>query len=275
MALKPQPLSLPLDIINLVCQASDHQGLCALQHVNTAWRHFSLPQLWRSIDIGEWENRSSAHDIHSIYGRYVQILECRRHAHRRRHSSEHHSPLPEMFLGAKTRTEVLSEWLGLRWPLVRRVIISAWPPYNVSRVQMSAATACPQLQVLVLEGAAATWLAAMQRAVTMHPKLTEFHVTEDTRALLAPAANDPRARCYVNFNFLLQCRSTLTHLTLPCMADSVVDLLAQLSHLLPALLSLNLRQIDAGVATRLHISVPPLLQVLQTSGQHPLSARMF
>ncbi|KAJ2204176.1 hypothetical protein IW143_005605, partial [Coemansia sp. RSA 520] len=105
--------------------------------------------------------------------------------------------------------------------------------------------------------------------------LTEFHVTEDTRALLAPAANDPRARCYVNFNFLLQCRSTLTHLTLPCMADSVVDLLAQLSHLFPALLSLNLRQIDAGVATRLHISVPPLLQVLQTSGQHPLSARMF
>ncbi|KAJ1830536.1 hypothetical protein LPJ63_004872, partial [Coemansia sp. RSA 2711] len=67
MTFKEHRRVLPLDIVGLICQASELSGLRVLQHVSGAWRHFSLPLLWRSIDIDEWECRSTAQDIHSGY----------------------------------------------------------------------------------------------------------------------------------------------------------------------------------------------------------------
>ncbi|KAJ2847973.1 hypothetical protein IWW36_003570, partial [Coemansia brasiliensis] len=194
-------LSLPLDIIDLICQAADRQVLLVLHHTSSAWRFFSLPLLWRCIDISEWEQRADAYEIHAAYARYVVTLQCRRHPRRRR-SSYRRPSSPETTPELKTRTEILTEWLSLKWPSVQRVTISAWPPYNVSRVQAAVASACPQLRYIELEAVAAVWLSALQRAITMHPHLCEFHVTEDMRALLTPVASDSHTGQAVRFDGL-------------------------------------------------------------------------
>ncbi|KAJ1861616.1 hypothetical protein LPJ78_005219 [Coemansia sp. RSA 989] len=194
-------LSLPLDIIDLICQAADRQVLLALYHTSSAWRFFSLPQLWRCIDIGEWEQRADASDIHAAYSRYVVTLQCRRHSRRRR-SSNRRSSSPEATPELKTRTEILTEWLGFKWPSVQRVVIGAWPPYNVDRVQAAVALACPQLRYIELDAVAAVWLPTLRRAITMHPHLCEFHVTEDARSLLTPVAGESHTSQAVRFDGL-------------------------------------------------------------------------
>ncbi|KAJ1734475.1 hypothetical protein LPJ61_001044 [Coemansia biformis] len=269
--------ALPLDIIECICQVADHRALGALQHVDAQWRHFSLPLLWRTIEISEWECKSSASEVHAAYGRYAQSLEYRQSYRRRGHSHgaatlRASQPTPD----GRTKTDVLCGWLSMRWGSVRQVAVGAWPPYNVHRVQLALASACPRLRVLVLEGAAAAWLVAMQQAVAAHPHLQELHISEDTRALLPPAADRPYQNLHTRLQVLTDSGcSSLTRLTAPCLADTVIPLLARLPCLLPALRSLDLRQVDAGVASRLRIAVPPLLEDLRTSGQHPLSARMF
>ncbi|KAJ2755008.1 hypothetical protein GGI19_002000, partial [Coemansia pectinata] len=176
----------------------------------------------------------------------------------------------------RTKTQVLCEWFGRRWEGLRQVTVGAWPPYNVYRTQEAIAASCPRLEVLVLEGAAAAWVDTLQRAIAAHPSLVGLHITEDARVLLPPAADRPYTRTHSRFGFL-ECEpsSGLTHLTVPCLADSVILLLSSLARLLPALTSLDLRQVDAGVAGQLRVSLPLRLADLKIHGQHPLSLRML
>ncbi|KAI8319324.1 hypothetical protein GQ54DRAFT_41082 [Martensiomyces pterosporus] len=273
---RPHTAELPLEVMQLICQASDRQGLLTLHHVSTSWRHLSLPFLWKAIEISEWEYKSSALEIHSAYSKYVQAIEYRQYQRRRGHSHNTQAMATLPAVDGKTKTETLCEWLGARWPAVRRVEIGAWPPYNVHRVQVAIADACPKLSVLILEGAAAAWADTLQRAVTLYPNMCGLHITEDKRALLPPAADGPYQQSAHPFRFLAQNNGThLTHLTAPCLVDSISHLLRHLPTLLPALESLDLRQVDAGVTNRLHINVPPKLTDLKISGQHPLSMRIF
>ncbi|KAJ2896443.1 hypothetical protein IWW38_002016, partial [Coemansia aciculifera] len=265
---------LPLEIQRLICHHSDRAGLQELRQVSALWRHLSIPLLWRRIEISDWEQVSSALHIHSTYGRYVQAIEYRRV--RRRRGNSHSAPPPPAAADGRTKTQVLCEWFGRRWMGLRQITVGAWPPYNVCRVQESIATSCPRLEVLVLEGATAAWADTLQRAIAAHPRLVGLHITEDTRALLPPAAEGHYSRANSRFGLLESgSGSGLTRLTIPCLADSVGLLLGSLSRLLPALTSLDLRQLDAGIANQLRIGVPPQLTELKIHGQHPLSARMF
>ncbi|KAJ2796887.1 hypothetical protein H4R21_004538 [Coemansia helicoidea] len=272
----PAPAALPPDIVRSICRAADRQVLGSLQHVAAAWRHFSLPLLWRNVEMSEWECKSSAGEVHATYGRHVRSLEYRQCYRRRGSSLGAAARTARTAPDGKTKTDVICGWLGLHWGSVRQVAVGAWPPYNVHRVLLALAAACPHLRILVLEGAAAAWLVATQHAVNAHPLLQELHISEDPRALLPPAADRP----YQNLHSYLAVQtasgcSSLTRLTAPCLADAVIPLLARLPSLLPALRSLDLRQVDTGVASRLCIALPPLLEVLRTSGHHPLSVRMF
>ncbi|KAJ2744187.1 hypothetical protein GGI20_003188, partial [Coemansia sp. BCRC 34301] len=267
---------LPLEVQRLICHHSDRVSFQKLRQVSTLWRHLSLPFLWRRIEISDWEHISSALEIHATYGRYVQAVEYRRI--RRRRGNSHNalasaSPSP---VDDRTKTQVLCEWFGRRWMSLRQVTVGAWPPYNVYRVQESIAASCPRLEVLVLEGAAAAWVDTLQRAIATHPRLVGLHITEDTRALLPPAADGAYSRTEARFGFL-ECGSGsgLTRLTVPCLADSVGLLLGSLPRLLPGLTSLDLRQLDAGIASQLRVGLPPRLVELKVHGQHPLSVRMF
>ncbi|KAJ2642890.1 hypothetical protein GGF44_001436 [Coemansia sp. RSA 1694] len=267
---------LPLEVQRLVCHNSDREGLQKLRQVSSLWRHLSLPLLWRRIEISDWEHVSNALDIHATYGRYVKEIEYRRI--RRRRGNSHNAPAPASppAVDGRTKTQVLCEWLERRWVGLRQVTVGAWPPYNVYRVQESIAASCPRLEVLVLEGAAAAWVDTLQRATAAHPRLVGLHITEDTRALLPPAADGPYSRTEARFGFLERSSgAALTHLTVPCLADSVSLLLGSLPRLLPALTSLDLRQLDAGIAGQLRVSLPPRLVELKIHGQHPLSVRMF
>ncbi|KAJ1787018.1 hypothetical protein LPJ59_005811, partial [Coemansia sp. RSA 2399] len=168
----------------------------------------------------------------------------------------------------RTKTESICEWLGMCWGNVRQVAIGAWPPYNVHRVQAAVSAACPYLRVLVLEGSADAWIDAFQFSVARHPQLRRLHITEDTRALLPPAPDSPYRKLLSCRGFLANTSAThLTHITVPCLADSVDHLLKMLPDLLPALVSLDLRQVDAGIASRLYINVPRGLSELKTSGR--------
>ncbi|KAJ2669835.1 hypothetical protein GGI25_006012, partial [Coemansia spiralis] len=269
---------LPQEILVLISRAADEKCLHALQHVNTLWRYLCLPLIWKSIEISEWEHTANPRELNMAYGRYVHVIEYRRHRRRRGHSHNAATPRasPTAIADGKTKTTILCEWLGMRWDNTRRVVVGAWPPYNVHRVQAAIAAACPRLNTLVLEGAADAWIDTLQHAVAAHPQLRCLHVTEDTRALLPPAADSPYKRLAIQVRFLADTAATqLTHLTVPCLADSVDQLLGRLSEVLPALKSLNLHQVDAGIANRLYINIPQGLKELKLSGRHPLSARMF
>ncbi|KAJ1890690.1 hypothetical protein LPJ66_007328 [Kickxella alabastrina] len=267
---------LPFEVLDLICHMSDRQTLNSLQHVSRVWRQLSLPLLWKSIDISDWEYRASADRVHAVYGRLVHTMEYRRCQRRRGNSHSSSAPASPQAVSGKTKTDILCEWLGMRWKNVRRVAIGAWPPYNIRRVQQVLATCNPQLRVLILEGAAAAWAETMQRAVTAHPHLQGLHITEDNRALLPPAADEHYKRSQVRFLFLSNgAGASLTQLTVPCIVESAVQLLGQLSDLLPLLQTLDLRQVDAGAASKLSINLPPMLRHLKISGQYPLSMRMF
>ncbi|KAJ2018536.1 hypothetical protein GGI14_002239 [Coemansia sp. S680] len=267
---------LPVEIKRLICLHSDRTGLQTLRQVSALWRYLSLPLLWRSIEISDWEHISSSLDIHTTYGRYVRVIEYRRIRRRRGNSHNESSSASPPAVDSRTKTQVLCEWFGRRWEGLRQVTVGAWPPYNVYRIQEAIAASCPRLEVLVLEGAAAAWVDTLQRAIAAHPGLVGLHITEDSRALLPPAADRPYARTQPRFGFL-ECESSsgLTHLTVPCLADSVILLLGSLARLLPALTSLDLRQVDAGVASQLRVSLPLRLADLKIHGQHPLSLRML
>ncbi|KAJ2793235.1 hypothetical protein H4R20_006605, partial [Coemansia guatemalensis] len=194
--------AVPADIIKLICQASGRQGLLSLQHVSAVWRHFSLPLLWRSIEIGEWECRASVVEVQTRYGRHVQSLAYRQHNRRRGTSNSLSSQSCLKEPDSKTKTDILCEWFSVHWESVRQVTVGAWPPYNVFRVQLAIAAACPYLRVLTLEGAAAAWVSTMRQAVATHPHLRGFHVSEDQRALLPPAPDGLSKEQRTHFNFL-------------------------------------------------------------------------
>ncbi|KAJ2444493.1 hypothetical protein GGI03_007825, partial [Coemansia sp. RSA 2337] len=235
-------------------------------------------QHFTHIEISDWEHISSSLDIHTTYGGYVRAIEYRRIRRRRgnSHNESSSAPASPPAVDSRTKTQVLCEWFGRLWEGLRQVTVGAWPPYNVYRIQDAIAASCPRLEVLVLEGAAAAWVDTLQRAIAAHPGLVGLHITEDSRALLPPAADRPYARTQPRFGFL-ECESSsgLTHLTVPCLADSVILLLGSLARLLPALTSLDLRQVDAGVASQLRVSLPLRLADLKIHGQHPLSLRML
>ncbi|KAJ2711107.1 hypothetical protein H4R19_003410, partial [Coemansia spiralis] len=268
--------ALPLVVIECICRAADRRLLGSLQHVSATWRYISLPLLWQTVEISEWDSKSSVAEVHAAYSRHVRSLEYRQCYRRRGNSHGAAARAARIAPDGKTKTDTICAWLSVRWESVTQVAIGAWPPYNVRRVQTVLAAACPQLRVLVLEGAAAAWLVAMQHAVRAHPLLQELHISEDARALLPPAAEQPFQNLDTCVAVLTDSScASLTRLTAPCLADAVIPLLARLPHFLPALRSLDLRQVDAGVASRLRIALPPLLEDLRSSGQHPLSARMF
>ncbi|KAJ2882169.1 hypothetical protein FB639_002449 [Coemansia asiatica] len=269
--------SLPREILLLICRVSDRRTLSSLQHVSSEWRFVALPFMWKTVEIGDWKYRASASSIHGMYSRLVQKIEYRRHQRRRGTSAGTPSPaFPSSTAESRTKTEVACEWLSLPWENLRCVAIGAWPPYNIGRVQAVLSEHCKKIRTLVFEGAAAAWIDALQRAVTAHPDLQGLHFTEDSRALMPPATDVLYRRLQTHFGFLAQANSAkLTHLTVPCVVESASQLLGQLARLLPMLVSLDLRQVDAGSASRLVISLPLGLKNLRISGQHPLSMRMF
>ncbi|KAJ2085877.1 hypothetical protein IW138_006047, partial [Coemansia sp. RSA 986] len=250
---------LPLEILLHISRFIDKGTLRRLQHVNALWRHICLPLVWRRIEISDWESVTSPQLLHERYGKYVKSVQYRRYRRRRGNShnttSQHTSPTTTS--DGRTKTESICEWLGMHWDNVRQVAIGAWPPYNVHRIQAAVSAACPQLQVLILEGSADAWVDTLQRSVAAHLQLRCLHITEDTRALLPPAPDSPYRKLSSCSNFLANTAAThLTHITVPCLADSVDYLLERLPDLLPALKSLDLRQVDAGIANRLYINVP-------------------
>ncbi|KAJ1944757.1 hypothetical protein EC988_005908 [Linderina pennispora] len=266
-------VSLPLEIAELVCQAADRPVLETLGQADHTWRQLALRELWHTVEISEWAHKTTAATIHAQYGQYVQTIEYKRQHSRSMSNSQDRRRSSDV----KSKTEILCDWISQPWPLVHRVAIGGWPPYNVRRVQMAMARGCPGLRVAVLEGASAAWAETLRMALLWHPELKELHVTEDQRALLPPAADTVGRPASTGGSASLYGAgpSALTHLTAPCLADAVAQLLAQLPRVLPMLQSLDLRQIDAGVASRLHISLPPGILHLKASGHHPLSARMF
>ncbi|KAJ1811368.1 hypothetical protein LPJ75_004124 [Coemansia sp. RSA 2598] len=267
---------LPREVLLLICQVSDRRTLTTLQHVSSEWRFVALPFVWKTVEIGDWESKVSASTIHGAFGRLVQKIEYRRHQRRRGTSAGAPSPAFASTAGSKTKTEVACEWLSLPWGNLRCVVIGAWPPYNIGRVQAALSAHCNSLRTLVFEGAAAAWIDTLRRAVAAHPNLQELHITEDSRALMPPATDVLYKRLQTHFGFLAQANAAkLTHLTVPCVVESASQLLGELARLLPTLVSLDLRLVDASSANRLVISLPLGLRTLRISGQHPLNMRMF
>lgn len=282
---------IPAEVLRLVCLQSSIQELEVLQHVSSLWRYLALPFLWANIDISQWAHISSPQDIHGTYGKHVRSLEYTLHCTQRRRSSStsSRSTAPINVTEGMTKTQILCEWLQPGWKHVRRVSVSAWPPYNVYRVQGAISAACPRIQTLVLEGAVNDYIGTLQTATVAFPLLRNIHITEDTRrALLPPAADhqhpnhrlqsqqSPSLSEQLDLLFASNAVTlSLTHLTVPCLAASANQLLADLPEYLPALQSLNLRQIDAGIANRLCVSLPQHLKQLATTGHHPLNLRMF
>ncbi|KAJ2700651.1 hypothetical protein FB645_004914 [Coemansia sp. IMI 203386] len=267
---------LPREVLLLICQVSDRRTLNRLQHVSAEWRFVSLPLIWKTVEIGDWEYKVSAPLIHSTYGSMVRKIEYRRHQRRRGTSAGTSSPVFAPTVESKTKTEVACEWLSLPWGNLHCVEIGAWPPYNIGRVQAVLSESCKHIRTLVFEGAAAAWVDTLQRAVSAHPGLQGLHITEDSRALMPPVADVLYKRLQTHFGFMAQPNAAkLTRLTVPCVVESAGQLLGQLARLLPTLVSLDLRQVDASSANRLVISPPLGLKDLRISGRHPLSMRMF